>query len=63
MGTDQPRADECNRKVKEWRASKGKLGRKDYEFEIKRLRRLLLSYKGLQTVNTHFILLQRSCPP
>ncbi|KAK4228622.1 hypothetical protein QBC38DRAFT_523461 [Podospora fimiseda] len=42
-------ADECLIKINSWNANKNKLSRKDYESEIKRMKRLLLSYKGLET--------------
>ncbi|KAK3998231.1 hypothetical protein QBC44DRAFT_363760 [Cladorrhinum sp. PSN332] len=42
-------ADECLIKVNTWNANKNKLSRKDYESELKRMKRLLLSYKGLET--------------
>ncbi|KAK6337088.1 hypothetical protein TWF718_009874 [Orbilia javanica] len=38
----------CKEKVEQWHAQNGALSRKDFESEIKRLNRLLLSYNGLR---------------
>ncbi|KAK6352526.1 hypothetical protein TWF730_009350 [Orbilia blumenaviensis] len=38
----------CKEKVDQWHAKNGALSRKDFESEIKRLDRLLISYKGLK---------------
>ncbi|KAF4339124.1 Phage tail fiber repeat 2 [Fusarium beomiforme] len=37
----------CKEKVDQWQGQNNKLSRKDFESEIKRLKRLLLSYNGL----------------
>ncbi|KAG9502102.1 hypothetical protein J7337_007818 [Fusarium musae] len=42
----------CKEKVDQWQAQNGQLSRKDFESEIKRLNRLLLSYEGLKNA-TH----------
>lgn len=41
----------CRDKVVQWQAENSKLSRKEYESEIKRLTRLLGSYRGLQKVS------------
>ncbi|RBR10373.1 hypothetical protein FVER53590_12490 [Fusarium verticillioides] len=43
----------CKEKVDQWQAQNGQLSRKDFESEIKRLNRLLLSYEGLKNAS-HF---------
>lgn len=47
----QPRASLCKEKVDQWGEQNNKLSRKDFESEIKRLNRLLLSYTGLKNVS------------
>ncbi|KAI1319649.1 hypothetical protein F5Y16DRAFT_390698 [Xylariaceae sp. FL0255] len=39
----------CKEKVDSWSSKNGRLSRKDFESEVKRLNRLLLSYEGLLT--------------
>lgn len=41
----------CKEKVDQWRKDNSQLSRKDFESEIKRLNRLLLSYTGLKNVS------------
>ena len=48
--TNTCRATICREKVIQWQAQNGRLSRQDYESEIKRLNRLLLSYTGLKQV-------------
>ena len=48
------RASLCLDKVTQWNENNNKLSRKDYESEIKRMKRLLLSYKGLLDVSFPF---------
>lgn len=58
----QHRASPCKEKVDQWGEQNNKLSRKDFESEIKRLNRLLLSYTALKNVSYSTRDHHKKCP-